>query len=592
MCAIFGIVGEYDETKARSAFATLAHRGPDTSGIVQGEGLFLAHHRLAIIDPHPEADQPMTVDGATILSNGEIYNYRALRDELNACETDSDTEVALRAFKRWGPSFVQKVRGMYAIAIWDRDRLHLFRDPFGKKPLYYAHHKGLFIFASEIKAIVAYLGGDPIAKSRLDTYLAFQGYVAPETLYPSIRQLEAGEYLRYAKGRIVRRVDDIAATPTTCQKISSRDIERDLERSVALRLVADAPIGALLSGGLDSSLVAALAQKRLDHPLPTFTIGYESYEKYDERPYARIVAKHIGSDHHETVMKREEFFEVAKALARHLDEPIGDPAAIPLWFLSRQIAASGIKAILTGDGADELFFGYRLYPEMAAIERNVVALPYRGWLSRYFHSHYAPNREWEWYKRALDGTPLYRSGAELFTDLQRNRIFRFNVADDASLDAIAHLVRRFGTPHGLSWYAYIDLKIKLEALYLKKLDRVTMAHGIEARSPFLDKELARAILSTDPHWRLGDATKWLLKKVAARYLPSSILARKKKGFSYPWVEWLHESGEIRRLFDFNRKTGLFREEPLRFIVEKSRKGRFGHHLYALWFLALWMERRV
>ena len=590
MCAIFGIVGSYDEAAARRAFGLLAHRGPDSSGVVARNGLFLGHHRLAIIDPLPEADQPMCVEGVTVLFNGEIYNYRELKMELGLnCRTRSDTEVAARLFLEYGRRLPEYIRGMYAIAFWDGRALHLFRDPFGKKPLYWTKSGDRFVFASEIGAILKIFPHFRWSRERLCSYLSFQSFVSPDTLYPQIHQLEPGGYLRYEGSETFIDVCDPVASAVFVRNPDSDEIEESIRESVKYRLVSDVPMGALLSGGVDSSLVAALAQREMQRSLPTFTVGYAEYEKYDERRFADEVARHIGSGHHSFEMDMDDFLQSVDELAAHLDEPLGDPAAVPLWFLAKKVKESGIKVLLSGDGADELFFGYRPYYEMADIE-GAKELKYRNWLRNYFRSNYSPNREWEWYKRVFDGSVLFRSSAELFTDLQQNRLLKQNVKDDGSMSRIEHYAERFGDPSGAGWMSYIDIKVQLGEVFLKKLDRVTMAHGIEARSPFMDRKLVETLFSADPGWRMGDEPKRILKDIASKYLPRGIVGRKKKGFSYPYMEWLHKSGEIDLVYRVNREVGLFAEEPLSFMVERSKKGRFKHHLYAVWFLCKWLER--
>ncbi|RUM46232.1 MAG: asparagine synthase (glutamine-hydrolyzing) [Hydrogenimonas sp.] len=590
MCGIFGIIGSYHKEEAKRALKTLAHRGPDAYGLFAKEDLFLGHYRLSIIDPHPTANQPMQIDGAVIVMNGEIYNYRDLQRELGGTfHTQSDTEVALRAFQRWSQTVPTHLRGMYAMAIWEKGVLHLLRDPFGKKPLYYAQVGETFIFASEIRAIRAIFPQIRWSRDRITSYLSYQSSISPHTFYPEIMQLEPGGYLRYEKGHVEIVTHDVMGVTSESGTMDDDTLDHLLHESIRYRLVSDAPLGALLSGGVDSSLVAAMAQKMYNQPLPTFTIGYKGFEKYDERKYAQIVADHIGSDHHTFEMGMEDFLETADALIEHLDEPLADPAAIPLWFLSRQIQSQGIKVLLSGDGADELFFGYRPYYEMADIEK-ARDLKYKNWLRNYFRSHYSPNREWEWYKRIFDDSVLFRSSAELFTDLQQNRLLKQNVKDDHSLTWIAHYIDRFGQTVGPQWYSFIDIKVQLGEVFLKKLDRVTMAHGIEARSPFMDRVLVERLFGCEPMWRMGEKPKWLLKRVAKRYLPVEIIERKKKGFSYPFMEWLHASGELDVIERINARYKLFDTEAVRFMIEKSKKGRFKHHLYAVWLLCKWIEK--
>ncbi len=591
MCAIFGIIGPYKKSLALKALATLSHRGPDAKGSLAGPKFFFGHYRLSVIDPSPEADQPMQVSNVTVLLNGEIYNYKELSKELGSkFRTRSDTEAVARAFIRWSEKIPEKIRGMYALAIFHEGVLHLFRDPFGKKPLYWTKVEETFIFSSEIKAILAYFPDMKWSRKRFCSYLSYQSFISPETFYPGIFQLEPGGYLRYENGEI----DSFVAKRVFEKKkreIEPGYLEKLLEESVRYRLVSEAPLGALLSGGLDSSLVVAMAQRQLQKPLSVFTVGYEGFEKYDERKFAETVAEYTKSDHKYAVMDLEDFIKAADELAEHLDEPLGDPAAVPLWFLSRRIKESGIKVILSGDGADELFFGYRPYYELSDIEK-LDNIKYRNWLRNFFRKNYSYNREWEWYKRIFDGSPLFRSSAELFTDLQQNRLLKQNVKDDRSLENIEHFAARFGMPAGAKWYSYIDIKIQLGEVFLKKLDRVTMAHGIEARSPFMDRILVGELLSCDSRWLMGEEQKWLLKKIARRYLPESIIYRKKKGFSYPYMEWLHKSGELETVNRINEELGLFKKEALDFMMEKSKRNRFRHHLYAIWFLCKWLQKRM
>ncbi|MCF6201078.1 MAG: asparagine synthase (glutamine-hydrolyzing) [Hydrogenimonas sp.] len=569
----------------------IKHRGPDASGYIAESGLFFGHHRLSVIDLHPEANQPMRVEDGVILLNGEIYNYREIGKVLKKGPvTKSDTEAALRAFLERGVEFTKLLRGMYAMAIFHKGELHLLRDPFGKKPLYYAQKDEVFIFSSEIKAILAYFPDIGWTKDQVPSYLFCQSFISKETLYPEIRSLEPGGHLVFKNAEIDESVNDLAAAAKGSAKIAPKRVAKLLEESVSHRLVSDVDVGALLSGGLDSSLVAAMAQRVSSKPICTFTVGYEGYEKYDERKFALKVAEHIGSDHSNFEMGIDDFMDSSEELLAHLDEPLGDPAAIPLWFLSKKIKESGVKVLLSGDGADELFFGYRPYYEMVDIER-AKELKYKNWLRNYFRANYSPNREWEWYKRIFDESILFRSSAEIFTDLQQNRLLRQNVKDDSSLLYIKRYAERFGDTTGPQWYSYIDLKVQLAEIFLKKLDRVTMAHGIEARCPFLDKKLVEEVFGSDPLWRMGSSPKWLLKEAAKGYLPETTLNRKKKGFSYPFIEWLHGSGEMERLKEINRSMALFRDDALEFLIEKSKKGRFKHHMYAIWHLCRWIEKR-
>ncbi len=618
MCAIFGILGAYEPEKAQEAFARLSHRGPDDSRLLLHRAGAWGVHRLAIESAGEAMAQPLEDSGEAILFNGEIYNYRELAAELGI-EAESESRVLLAAWRRWEAGFVRRLRGMYAVAILEpeRKRVHLFRDPAGKKPLFYLIRPDFIAFASEAKALYA-LKPFFLERRHLVQYLGFQSTIAPHTLDREVCKLEPGEriellldpseerrvkneecqvpIIQNPKSKIQHSIDD----PWLSTPIRYRDeasaaaaVERALKEAVALRIPSKVPWGVLLSGGLDSSLVAAMAAKRCTEPIQTFSIGYEGYANYDERPWAERTARHLGAEHRAYAFGKREFFETLEALLPLLDEPLGDPAMIPLFFLMRRAAEEGVKVLLGGEGSDELFLGYRTYREFYAVEK-ARELPYRHWLRNYFHKHYSENREWEWYKRAWEDQPIFRSTAELYTDLQLNRLLKQNVKDGQNLEAIRPWVERFEASersHPADWYSYLDLKVMLGEVYLVKQDRVSMATGIEARSPFLDRRVIETAFAVDPQLRFETAPKGLLKKVAEPYLPSAIVHRKKKGLNYPFIEWILEEGGIETLWRVQRKTGLFREEQLRFLTSRADRGKFRQHLFPLYLLARWMESK-
>ncbi len=593
MCSIFGVVGEYDRCRAESATQTISHRGEDGSSSYIDESIYLHFNRLAITDIDRDT-QIERFEDISILFNGEIYNYKELaKDRDDICEARAIYE----AYIRYGVEFISHLRGMYAVAIITPDEVILARDLFGKKPLYYTFDSGSLIFASEPRAIIAYRGTKRLDRKLFSQLLFFQSVIPPNSFYPDIRQLAPSEVLVYDRGsdslkshfpytpiNRSRYIDD--------SKRAIRDIDERLFDSVKLRIPQEVKWGCLLSGGLDSSLVSAVATKIVGR-VDTFTIGYEGYEKYDERGYAQIVSKHIDSNHHEYIMGIDEFVKSLNELIEHLDEPLLDPAAIPLWYMMKQIKTEGFKTILSGDGSDELFMGYRLYREYFDIEK-ASELRYKNWLRNYFKANFSMNKEWERYKRVFSDRLLFRSMAELYTDLQLNRLLKLNVADDSSLQHIEPIYQRFKDSGGedkRDWYSYCDINTLLSELFLKKLDRVSMAHAIEARSPFLDKELVEYIFSVEPSLRLSSGIKTLLKEVASPYLPQEIIDRKKKGFSYPFIEWLKISGELDKIYEAQRRYGIFRDEALDELIKRSGKqSRFKHHIYALYFLSAWLLR--
>ena len=599
MCAVFGIVGEYDGTQARNALGTLQHRGPDRCGIVERPGLFFAHHRLSIIDPHARADQPLEREGVLLSFNGEIYNFRQLRRELGGpFVSDSDAEVLLAAYLQWGERFVDRLVGMFAIAIFAHGSVLLFRDRLGKKPLFYLHEGNRLIFASEIKAIRPFLKQIRMNDDALMSYLTYMAPTPPHTFYEGIHKLEAGCRVIYENGKLdVGRYYDLLDTPPAT--ISRADIaltrlDDALNASVALRLDADVPMASLLSGGIDSAMVAALA-KAHGKPLHTFTMGYSEYAQYDERRAASQTAQGLGLENTAVEISGAQFIEAGDAVFDTLDEPLNDPAAVALSLLFDAIKKAGYRVVLSGEVGDELFLGYRQYFEYLDIE-TMKGLQHKNWLRKYFRAHFSMNREWEWYKRIFDDTLLFRTCSEKFTDLQKNALMRRNVRDNASLAYLQPWRERFErsahTDESI-WYSTIDLTMLQAEYFLAKLDRVSMAHSIESRTPFLDHRLAETVFGIEPslRYRTG-VTKALLREIAKKYLPDAVLQRKKRGFSTPYIEWLFASGRIDLISEVNAQTGLFKEDVLQRYIDTARRGRFKQHVWGLYVLSVWMKKHL
>ncbi len=542
----------------------------------------------------------MESGGIRISFNGEIYNHAQLRERLGLSdwETQSDTEVVLRAYRKWGIGCLEHLEGMFAFALVDGEKLYLARDRFGKKPLFYHHGGEAFVFASEIKAIKPFLPSVRMNDDALRSYLSFLAPTPPHTFYEGIEKLESGEWLCYEAGRVEkRRYYDLTDAPSSVTATLAEAIEKidaELRRAVAMRLPGEVPAAALLSGGLDSAMICAVAASQ-GTKLPVFTLGYDEYGAYDERPGARATAAYLGLDHTEVVISRTDFDEHLDGLLDHLDEPLNDPAALPLSLLMKKIAAQGYKVVLSGEGSDELFLGYRQYFEYLDIEK-AASLHHKNWLRKYFHAHFSMNREWEWYKRIFDDTLLFRTSGEKFTDLQQNLLLRRNIRDNEALrflDPYREMFGRSAHCHPAQWYSYIDLKQFVGEHFLAKLDRVSMAHTIEARTPFLDHRLAETAYSVHPEVRIGEGkTKHLLKQVARRYLSEEIINRKKKGFSNPYMEWLIASGRIGLIGEVNDRTGLFHPEVVEKYVEMARRGRFKQHVWGLYVLSHWIQKEL
>ena len=599
MCAIFGILGSYDEGRAKSALAKLSHRGPDYCGIVQQQNLFFAHQRLSIQDSHHRSHQPLKYGKILLSFNGEIYNFKELKRELDFdFQTQSDSEVIIAAYLQWGVDFVKHLRGMFAIALLDGETLYLFRDRLGKKPLFFMQTQEQFIFASEIKALTPFLKKKEMNNDALLSYLSFLAPTPPHTFYKGIQKLAAGEYLIFEGGRFeVKRYFDLLDTkPCT---ITNRNeaidkLEAVLEESMLLRLGSDIPMAALLSGGIDSATINYYAKKNGNN-LQTYTIGYEGFKKYDERLNAAQSAKSLDVQNRQIIINQEQFINATESVFDTLDEPLNDPAAVPLYLLFEAIKKDGYKVVMSGEGSDELFLGYRQYFEYLDIEQ-AASLAHKNWLKKYFRANFSMNREWEWYKRIFDDTLLFRTSGDKFTDLQKNALLKRNVRDNESLKYLQNYHERFeNSTHSdpSIWYSYIDLNIFQAEHFLTKLDRVSMAHSIESRTPFLDHKLAQTIFSIDPKLRYADGiTKSLLKQIMTNKLPNEILTRKKKGFSNPYMEYLISSGNISLIQEVNKETGMFKNDKLEEYIQTASRGSFKQHVWGLYVLSYWIKQNL
>lgn len=597
MCAIFGIIGEYDQKKAKHALSLLTHRGPDYCGISQNQNLFFAHQRLSIIDVNNRSHQPLKHEKLLLSFNGEIYNFKELKKELAFdFKTQSDGEVIIAAYLKWGVDFVNHLRGMFAIALLDNDTLYLFRDRLGKKPLFYMQQEDTFYFASEIKGLTPFLKKHELNDDALMSYLSFLAPTPPHTFFKGIKKLACGEYLTLKNGLVkINTYFDLIDTKPNI--ITNRDeavhmLENLLEESINIRLDADVPMASLLSGGIDSATLNYYAKKR-GVDLHTYTLGYKDFAKYDERKNAKNSADFLGVQNTQVEITQDDFLLACDNVFNALDEPLNDPAAVPLYLLFEQIKKDGYKVIMSGEGSDELFLGYRQYFEYLDIQK-AANLTHKNWLKKYFRANFSMNREWEWYKRIFDDTLLFRTSGDKFTDLQKNNLMRRNVKDNESLKYLKQYRDRFeASLHSdeSMWYSYIDLNLFQAEHFLTKLDRVSMAHSIESRTPFLDHNLASGIFSIAPNLRYEDGvTKSLLKEIMKDKLDSKILSRKKKGFSNPYMEYLINSKKIELIKEVNEQTGMFKPKELDEYIATASRGSFKQHVWGLYVLSVWIKK--
>ncbi len=588
MCGIFGIVGRYDAHTARKSLDTLVPRGTDGIDFDEGRGYFFGQTRLAIMD----IDQSGGVfaDGAArLVFNGEIYNYRVLADELGLSRPFAEGSVILCGLLRHGKSFLSRLRGMYALVFWDGRRLLLARDSVGKKPLFYSLQNGSLIFASEIKAILPHLSTKSVSKEGLNGFFGFFSPVAPYTIYEGVHRLGAGEMLEFDGTEYKIERFDTPLAPV-CELSYDEAVRRTRElffEALELRLSADVEVGSLLSGGLDSALVLAAATKIYGKRLRTFTVGYEDNEAYDERPLARESAEIYGSDHREFIFSKSDFFDSLDKFLVYMDEPLSDPAALPLDFLMRHIRDDGVKCVLSGEGSDEQYYGYRKYGEYAKFEA-MRHTPHKGWLRNYLEANIAYNKEWEWYLRAAKDEPVYRGYGESFLDSQRARLMPSSAVD--SMELLASVFAEFDGGDYWRWASFVDLRTWLDEALLHKVDRVSMANGVEVRAPFLDIEFVKHSFSLPSRIKHPSSPKSFLKDTFADILHPSITARRKKGFSYPFMEWLRESGDMDVVRRVAVKSGLFEPQNIEFYLRYRKDKGFRHHLWSLYIFSRWYEK--
>ncbi len=591
MCSIFGIIG--DQKDPLKSFELLSHRGRDNTNFIQTKDYFFGSHRLAIESFGLSHNQPLQKKGYIALFNGEIYNYKELIDKFNLDAKD-EIETILELFLKFKDNFVSYLRGMFAIAIFNINtkELWLFRDLVGKKPLYYSYYNGVFIFSSEPKAIYNEIGFR-LNRRAIHQFLGFGTMPYNLTLSKDVYKLPPATYLYFKDSIKFYSYDDILETEIKYfnKEDAISALKKALIEAIEIR-VPNVKYGVLVSGGLDSSLVAALLNSLVDKKIDIFSIGYDGYKKYDERLFSKEVASHLKANFYSYNFTKDDFFDTLDELLDYIDEPIGDPAQIPLYFLIKKAKEQGFRVLFSGDGSDELFLGYRTYKEYLMMEQ-VKDLPYANWLKNHLKSNFSLNKEWEWYKRALNKEVIFRSTAEIYTDRQLNRLLRLQERDNKNFEYLQDYWSRFENSDRniIDWFSYLDIKVQLAEFYLSKVDRVSMLAGVEVRSPFVDKEIVKLAFSIDPNIRFDTQNvKSLLKEIAKEYLPNSIISRKKKGLNYPFLEWILQENGIDAIYKANERLPIFKEEQLDFLSQKAKSGKFKQHLFPLFILSRWILR--
>lgn len=623
MCGIAGVFSTKDSklmdisTAIQRMTNTIGHRGPDDQGVWVGSGVALGHTRLSIIDLSSAGHQPMSTedDSLKVVFNGEIYNFGELRAELIQLgyqfKSHSDTEVILNGYHRWGNNLFQRLNGMFAIALWDQrtENLILARDRIGKKPLFYAWHGDILLFGSEIKAILAWPGfkREPNYEA-IHHYLTLQYIPAPWSAFKGIKKFPQASYMIFKRdGQISMGRYWALPEPEQAYHRPVTELKEELiallDEAVRVRMIADVPLGAFLSGGVDSSAIVAMMSKHSSRRIKTFCVGFDE-AGYDERAYARMVAERYNTDHHELVV-RPNAQAILPLLAWHYNEPFADPSAIPTYYVS-QIARQHVTVVLNGDGGDESFLGYSRYSQCLQTEWiSSLPLPLRLIASRLAHSipssldRYRALRVARRWLSYISEKNSRRYAPSIAYFYEHDKVAGYAqhlqpFLGKSSLDLLEPYFQKSKSYVGGA--AWSDIHTYLPDDLLVKVDVASMAHGLEARSPLLDYKLmewAARIPSAQKMER--GITKSILKSALEPFLPHEILYRPKMGFGVPIDEWLR--GELREFFYDTllsakaRHRGLIKAAFVENMLDEHCSGVRLHHnrLWALLMLELWFQ---
>lgn len=630
MCGINGLFNvsggtlEDAETIIKRMNAAISHRGPDDTGvwIDHSSRLYLGHQRLSILDLSAAGHQPMTSrNGTVIVYNGEVYNFKSLRTGLNGQSyfSETDTEVLLYLYERDAHRFLDKLNGMFALALWDseREELILARDRVGIKPLYYTFQNGVFAFSSEIKALLTL----PWVSAELDEealyhFLTYSMVMPPRTMFKGIHKFRPGHKMVVDRSGIKTYEPYWEVTYANYDALSQAEIEEmlldKLRQSVRYRMISDVPVGAFLSGGVDSSAVVALMSEHTNHPVSTYSIGFDGAPGYDELEHARRIADRYDTRHHERMVTPEDIRNFLPRIVKIYDEPLADATSIPIYFISELARENGTIVVLTGDGSDELFSGYRnwrryvrLYPYYRLFTR--LPRPVKQLVASTYGAVDASSPNYEILNRATHNQEFFWGGDNGFRSSVKDEFisaaYSQRMTEVDSYDEVLYYRRLFdripkqGRRTGdIDWMCYVGLKNIIPDYYLYRADRLGMAHSIELRVPFLDHEVVNLALSIPGKFKVANGEpKYILKRALEQILPREVLYRKKQGFCVPLREW---GGDImisyleEHLAPFCRETRLFNEAGLRRQLRQAREGNTNYTsaLWSLYFLISWFRR--
>lgn len=594
------------------------YRGPDDSGleILKSEGVALGHRRLSILDPTTSGKQPMsdTNKNLFIVYNGEIYNYLEIRDDLKKTgyvfKTETDTEVLLNAYDCWGINCLDRFIGMFAFVIWDRKKKELFaaRDRLGIKPFYYYQNNTGLLFASEIKSIISAVGEKiPVDVVLIDSYMSF-GYIPGEhTLNSGVKRLLPGHYMIFNKnGLKIRKYWDI-----TFSKEVDRGLDHYVDKfgvllndSIDLRLRSDVPLGIFLSGGIDSSTIVALLAPRVSRRLKTFSVAYDYGSAYNETNYARLVANHFNTEHHELMLTSKQFMDFIPDFVRHMDEPVTESAAISLYFLSK-LTKKHVTVVLSGEGSDELFGGYDFYVYNRIIEhyRQIMGKRLSHIMSSLLIKILPSKKIQRYLSMSKQSLECRYKGISTYDEAIKNELYQNGFSDVLTRKSkknhsfLESLFDKTKNNDLLSRMLYFDTKTWLVDDLLIKADRMSMAASLELRVPFLDHRLVEFAAAIPSKYKINKwTTKFLLKKLMEDKLPRNIIKRKKMGFPTPLAAMFKD-----QLFEYATDTllsrvaierGYFKDKAIRSILKEHRSGIVDHHrvIWQLLVLEEWHRK--
>lgn len=630
MCGINGIFqlsssGTHLKDAVSAMNAQLAHRGPDDNGvwIDDTQSLALGQTRLSILDLSSAGHQPMHDSEAknTIVFNGEIFNFQLLNNKfLNdvTFNSHSDTETLLKLYRKFGLDMLQHLNGMFAFALWDasKEELILARDRSGKKPLYFTEMNGNFSFSSELKAIFEL----PWIKKEIDDkvlydFLTYNTVATPNTMFKGISKFKPGHYMIVTKSGIKTYESFNDLKHTDIEFSSEKELEdlvyHKLEESVRLRMISDVPVGAFLSGGVDSSAIVALMRDHTPNEIKTFTIGFENQPNYNELQFAEKIAKRYDTNHFVKTVTPNDLLDFIPKITDIYDEPQADTTAIPIYFISQLAKEKNIKVVLNGDGPDELFSGYSNY------ERYVKTYQYyklankapkfiKGIMNSVVGSIKPGSSLSEMTNRLYNQQDFYWPGAGGMKEGVKNNIissdFRNRINGHTSYDYVKQLKQdyhQFLDGHQfdyVNWLCYSGYRQAVTEKFLFRADRLGMAHSIEARSPFLNHEMVQLALSIPGEYKIKNGVnKYILKKSLERILPNEILYRKKMGFNLPIREWAKDTiynGVKDNIVQFNSDTNLFNLDEVNSQLKLLKEGneQYTNNIWTIYFLINWYKK--